>query len=251
MRALFEETGAACSRLLVPEDFYPLSSGPLIRHTVKRSGVSFPTSPLPRVTPYPGVANLRSRHHSIPAPIRLCLSRCCHARPSLLSFLPFLVLDGQHSTLCRDACQRQEHSPESNTIVLTQRIANVNANHVQRAGHGPAQTRGSTSTRTCALYFTSQECIAIDTPTAKCWLKILTWGKCVDQLAPTLQLLIHAQSPAQADLLAAMHNIQSPIPGPSQAWSLDAHRPSTATKDTRVRGSPAPVDYATTSCLWL
>lgn len=89
MRALFEETGAACSRLLVPEDFYPLSSGPLIRHTVKRSGVSFPTSPLPRVTPYPGVANLRSRHHSIPAPIRLCLSRCCHARPSLF-LLPSL-----------------------------------------------------------------------------------------------------------------------------------------------------------------
>lgn len=114
MRALFEETGAACSRLLVPEDFYPLSSGPLIRHTVKRSGVSFPTSPLPRVTPYPGVANLRSRHHSIPAPIRLCLSRCCHARSSLFS----PSFPSSLNTLQR-WLQRREHTPESNTIELT------------------------------------------------------------------------------------------------------------------------------------
>lgn len=213
---------------------------------MKRSGVSFPTSPLPRVTPYPGVANLRSRHHSIPAPIRLCLSRCCHASPSLFS----PSFPSSLNTLQR-WLQRREHTPESNTIVLTQRIANVNANHVQRAGHGPAQTRGSTSTRTCALYFTSLECIAIDTPTAKCWLKILTWGKCVDQLAPTLQLLIHAQSPAQADLHSC--NAQYSITHPRSIASLESRCPQTLhrNKDTRVRGSPAPVDYATTSCLWL
>lgn len=168
MRALFEETGAACSRLLVPEDFYPLSSGPLIRHTVKRSGVSFPTSPLPRVTPYPGVANLRSRHHSIPAPIRLCLSRCCHARSSLFS----PSFPSSLNTLQR-WLQRREHTLESNKIELTASNCECECK-AQRAGHGPAQTRGSTSTRTCALYFTSLECIAIDTPTAKCWLKILT-----------------------------------------------------------------------------
>lgn len=247
MRALFEETGAACSRLLVPEDFYPLSSGPLIRHTVKRSGVSFPTSPLPRVTPYPGVANLRSRHHSIPAPIRLCLSRlgCCHARPSLFS----PSFPSSLNTLQR-RLQRREHTLESNTIELTASNCECECK-AQRAGHGPAQTRGSTSTRTCALYFTSLECIAIDTPTAKCWLKILTWGKCVDQLAPTLQLLIHAQSPAQADLHSC--NVQYSITHPRAIASLEPRCPqtSTATKDTRVRGSPAPVDYATTSCRWL
>lgn len=216
---------------------------------MKRSGVSFPTSPLPRVTPYPGVANLRSRHHSIPAPIRLCLSRCCHARPSLFS--PSRPRWSTLNTLqrCMPATRTLSRI-KYNCIDTTNCECECKSCTARRPWPSPDSWEHLDSD-VRLQYFTSLECIAIDTPTAKCWLKILTWGKCVDQLAPTLQLLIHAQSPAQADLLAAMHNIQSPIPGPSQAWSLDAHRPSTATKDTRVRGSPAPVDYATTSCLWL
>lgn len=205
---------------------------------MKRSGVSFPTSPLPRVTPYPGVANLRSRYHSIPAPIRLCLSRCCHARPSLFS--PSRPRWSTLNTLQRCVpATRTLSRIKYNCIDTTNCECECKSCTARRPCSGPAQTRGSTSTRTCALYyFTSLECIAIDTPTAKCWLKILTWGKCVDQLAPTLQLLIHAQSPAQADLHSC--NAQYSITHPRSIASLESRCPQTLHRNKRHSGSRLP-----------
>lgn len=156
-----------CSRLLVPEDFYPLSTGPLIRHTVKkkRSFISHQSAPpghaLSGGSPISDLGTTQS-------PPRFGSS--CHAAVTLepCTRLPFL--DSQRFAEMRWQRLGRELSLFPIQLQLRRDMQLRMYTHTSQAMAQPRLV-GAPRPDVRLVFHLTLECIAIDTPSESAGLK--------------------------------------------------------------------------------